>query len=448
MAVHLPKKFLEQMQDLLGTQYDSYIQSLAQPVSHGLRVNTLKISPEEFQSRAPFLIRPVPWIEDGFFYEESEHPAKDPYYAAGLYYLQEPSAMTPADRLPVVPGDWVLDLCAAPGGKATKLGARLAGQGMLFTNDISSSRAKALLKNLELFGIRNICVMSETPQRLLTFYPEAFDKILIDAPCSGEGMFRKEPRMAASWESRGPSEYAKVQKELLRHAYGMLKPGGMMLYSTCTFAKEENEENISWLLRECPGLQLCYIAPYEGFSEGYDDFSKCVRIFPHQMSGEGHFLALFQKAGEQTKRSVKSSRQHPLPGEAELFFRDVKEDMSDIKYRIMDDKLYALSTDYEPEKSIRYLRTGLYLGTIKKGRFEPSQAFAMTLKPSMYRRLISLTRDDYRTVKYLKGDTLDVSDLTDEEGYHLVCVDGFSLGWGKVQGQSLKNKYYSGWRWQ
>ena len=449
METNLPKRFLEQMQKLLGTQYESYIKSLTQPAACGLRVNTLKLSPEEFRSRTTMPVEPVPWISDGFFYEESEQPSKDPYYAAGLYYLQEPSAMTPADRLPVEPGDRVLDLCAAPGGKATKLGVRLQGKGILFANDISSSRAKALLKNLELFGIRNICVMSEDPAKLLAIYPEYFDKILIDAPCSGEGMFRKASRMTADWERRGPGEYAVIQRELLGQAYQMLKPGGMMLYSTCTFSKEENENKVEWLLREFPDLELAQIAPYEGFSEGCGDLLPCVRIFPHRMRGEGHFLALLKKQGELSENSPGKAGTCILPKEAEAFFQDVSEEcLEDMELRVIGERLYALSRGCELEPSIRYLRTGWYLGDIKKGRFEPSQAFAMGIKPSMYRRVLSLPHDDYRIIKYLKGETLDVAGLACESGWHLVCVDEFPLGWSKIQKNTLKNKYYSGWRWQ
>lgn len=449
MEMNLPKKFLEQMQKLLGIQYDSYIQSLTQPAACGLRVNTIKLSPEEFKSRTSIPTEEIPWIADGFYYKTSEQPSKDPYYAAGLYYLQEPSAMTPADRLPVEPGDRVLDLCAAPGGKATKLGARLKGKGILFANDISSSRAKALLKNLELFGIPNICVTSENPQKLLEFYPEYFDKILIDAPCSGEGMFRKEPRMAACWESRGPGEYAPIQKELLCQAYEMLKPGGMMLYSTCTFSKEENENNIAWLLQEFPDLELAQIAPFEGFSEGCDGLVQCVRIFPHNMRGEGHFLALLKKQGELPANRAGKAGKSVVPKEAEEFFKDVSAKiLDDMEFRVIGEKLYALPGGYVPEKPIRYLRTGWYLGDIRKGRFEPSQAFAMGLRPKEYRRVLSLQHDDYRIMKYLKGETLDITDFDRVNGWYLICIDAFPLGWGKVQNHSLKNKYYSGWRWQ
>ena len=160
--IQLPERFEEKMQCLLGSEFEEYIRCYEEPRYYGLRVNTRKISVEDFLKIAPFPLTPIPWIENGFYYDgEQVAPAKHPYYFAGLYYLQEPSAMTPANRLPVSPGERVLDVCAAPGGKATELGAKLMGEGVLVANDISSSRAKGLLKNLEVFGIGNMLVLSE-----------------------------------------------------------------------------------------------------------------------------------------------------------------------------------------------------------------------------------------------------------------------------------------------
>ena len=234
--MNLPETFVNKMKRLLGGDYENYEKCFDLPRHYGLRVNTAKISVEKFLEIAPWPLRPVPWIENGFYFDgELYQPARHPYYFAGLYYLQEPSAMTPADRLPVDPGDRVLDVCAAPGGKATELGARLNGTGILAANDLSSSRAKGLLKNLELFGIGNVLVLSEEPGKLVSRFPEYFDKILIDAPCSGEGMFRKDKKMIRAWEEHGPEYFSRIQKSIITQAAQMLAPGGMLLYSTCTF---------------------------------------------------------------------------------------------------------------------------------------------------------------------------------------------------------------------
>ena len=302
MRLELPEEFASRMKEMLGEEYDAFLESYQLPRSYGLRVNTGKITGEALREQAPFALRQIPWVKEGYFYGEGDIPARHPYYAAGLYYLQEPSAMTPASRLPVEPGERVLDLCAAPGGKATALGAALGGQGLLVANDISNSRARALLRNLELFGISNAFVTSETPAKLAEVFPGFFDKILVDAPCSGEGMFRKDPAVMKTWEAGRPEYFAGLQREIVRQAVRMLRPGGKMLYSTCTFSREENEGTISWLLKEFPEMELLPMEGYEGFDggrpqwgDGNSALTRCVRIWPHKMDGEGHFLALLEK---------------------------------------------------------------------------------------------------------------------------------------------------------
>ena len=297
--MQLPETFLEQMKLLLGTDYDAWLESYDKKPLAGLRYNTAKTYTEEWEGTlSPFPLRRVAWTKNGYYIGEDAKASRHPYYYAGLYYLQEPSAMAPAAVLPVCPGDKVLDLCAAPGGKSTELGARLQGEGLLVSNDISNSRAKALLKNLELFGIPNICVTSETPEKLATVFGPYFDKILVDAPCSGEGMFRKDPDLIKSWLERGPEYYAPIQRQILKSAAAMLKPGGMLLYSTCTFAKLEDEDTIQWILEEEPDLELVPIEPWEGACGGFDGMP-VIRLFPHKIEGEGHFLALLRKKDTQ-----------------------------------------------------------------------------------------------------------------------------------------------------
>ena len=242
--MQLPEKYVNSMKELLADEFDSYMESFNEKRLYGLRVNTAKISVEDFMKICPFHIERIPWIPNGFYYSENDKPAKHPYYFAGLYYLQEPSAMTPAYVLPVNKGDKVLDLCAAPGGKSTELGAKLSGTGLLVSNDISASRAKALVKNIEVFGIGNVVITCEYPEKLAAKFPEFFDKILVDAPCSGEGMFRKDNKLIKSWEQEGPEFYSPIQRGILNSAAAMLKEGGYILYSTCTFSRMENEDNI------------------------------------------------------------------------------------------------------------------------------------------------------------------------------------------------------------
>lgn len=454
----LPPSFLSRMEEILQAEYPAFLKSYEAPRKLGLRVNTNKISVEKFLEISPFSLTPIPWVSNGFFYREEERPSRHPYYAAGLYYLQEPSAMTPADRLEISPGEYVLDLCAAPGGKATALGAKLQCKGFLVANDISNSRAKALLRNLELFGIPNSMVTNETPGRLAGYFPEFFDKILVDAPCSGEGMFRKDPDVAKTWDETRPEFFGKIQKDIIANAISMLKPGGKLLYSTCTFSPVENEGLISYVLEHFPQMKLLDIAPYEGFAPGNPSLGngdqrleKCVRIFPHHMEGEGHFLALMEKKGALNPSSdrPKTKLDKVSQGLLEEFFQSVSVPYDFQKIEVRGSNVYYLpDKDTSGLKGIKFLRNGLFLGELKKNRFEPSQPFAMALSGKDYDHVINLPASDERVGRYLKGETLLLSDeeTPKKNGWQLVCTDGFPLGWGKAVGSTLKNKYPSGWR--
>ncbi len=450
----LPESYLQSMQELLGEELNAYLDSFSENPAHGLRVNTGKLEPDDFLKMTELSLSPVPWISNGFYYEDAAAPARHPHYYAGLYYLQEPSAMTPADRLDVQPGHRVLDLCAAPGGKATELGSRLKGEGVLLANDISTSRARALLKNLELAGIPNLLVSAEDPVRLAPCYSEYFDRILIDAPCSGEGMFRREHSMVEYWKDAGPEKYVPVQRSLLESGVSMLRKGGKLLYSTCTFSIKEDEENIAWILQQHPDLHLIPILPYEGFTAGYLGLEQAVRIFPHRMKGEGHFLALLEKDGDASsqEKSGKGEKLMPLeklPEEIRDFLKFVSCPFRGGGFLIEREQVYYFAPGVERKKGIRYLRSGLLLGTWKKNRFEPSQALALALRKEEFAFTCDWSSEDPRTVKYLKGETVEPDDTKKQKSaWRLICTDGYPLGWGKLAGTMLKNKYSPGWRWQ
>nr|WP_314461060.1 RsmB/NOP family class I SAM-dependent RNA methyltransferase [uncultured Clostridium sp.] len=451
--IKISEEFLSRMRDLLGEEeFKAYVKSFDEERLYGLRVNTLKISPEEFIKMTSLKLHPVPWADNGFYYEGEERPAKDPYYYAGLYYLQEPSAMTPAHMLPVVPGDKVLDLCAAPGGKSTELGAKLKGKGLLVSNDISNSRARALLKNLELWGIENICVTSEEPWKLKAAFGSFFDKILVDAPCSGEGMFRKDGDMVKSYEEHGPEYYAQIQREIVGHAVDMLAPGGLMMYSTCTFSICENEDIIRLILENHEDMELVKLPLFEGASDGIG-LSGCLRLFPHKIKGEGHFMALLKKKGGKVPAEILktgSKKGKLLPEELSQFLSMISKPLISSRIEIKNDCVYYLP-EYFPENGgkLRYLRTGLCLGEMKKERFEPSQALAQSLKMEEFKQTISFKKEDERVIRYLKGETVFLTESEErKKGWYLICVDGFPLGFAKGNGDTLKNKYYPGWRWQ
>lgn len=459
------------MRELLGDEYEEYLQCYTKPHFGGLRVNTLKTTPEEFEKICPFSIKRIPWVKNGYYYDMKEQPAKHPYYYAGMYYIQEPSAMTPASLLPINKGDKVLDICAAPGGKSTELGAKLGGEGILVSNDISNSRAKALLKNIEISGIRNSLVLSEAPDKLLQYFPEYFDKILIDAPCSGEGMFRKSPALIKNWEECGVDYYDKLQKEIVLYAAQMLKPGGYMMYSTCTFSPEENESTISYLMEQYPEFHVVNAIPdeqtqmeqglsYEGFAfgrpewvDGKEELKNCIRLWPHKINGEGHFVALLHKSEKEGTSSTEvynsstvSKDKNHLSEETLEFMKDLKFPIRQELLRLHEDRLYLLPEGLPNLKGLRILRHGLLLGEMKKQRFEPSQALANALKISEYDKIIRFNSDDSNVIRYLKCESIDPEgDYPD--GWNLVCIEDFPLGWLKITKNICKNKYLPGWRW-
>lgn len=467
----LPQSFLDSMKEILGEDYEAFLAGFDGQRQYGLRVNTLKMNLEEFERIAPFHLKKVPWISNGYFYEAEDAPAKHPFYSAGLYYLQEPSAMTPASRLKVQPGERVLDLCAAPGGKATELGAALQGEGLLVANDINTARARALLRNLELFGISNSFVTNEPPHVLAERFPEFFHKIMVDAPCSGEGMFRKNPAVVDSWQEKGPEYFSKLQREIIVQAADMLLPGGMMFYSTCTFSPLENEKTITHLLKERPDMEVIPMEDYEGFAEGltsyrgevFDESCKlCRRICPHKMSGEGHFMALLHKKSgtqQQVQQTVSQSSiwwekckglNKEQKAAAEDFFSHVNIAYDGKRIDVRGDNLYYLPAPKYDGRGLHFLRNGLFMGEFKKKRFEPSQPFALALHAQDFDQVLDFPADDERLSRYLRGETLDVSDLIAGEkkrkGWQLVMVAGHPLGFGKLVNNNLKNKYPAGWR--
>jgi len=467
----LPQSFLDSMKEILGEDYEAFLAGFDGQRQYGLRVNTLKMNLEEFERIAPFHLKKVPWISNGYFYEAEDAPAKHPFYSAGLYYLQEPSAMTPASRLKVQPGERVLDLCAAPGGKATELGAALQGEGLLVANDINTARARALLRNLELFGISNSFVTNEPPHVLAERFPEFFHKIMVDAPCSGEGMFRKNPAVVDSWQEKGPEYFSKLQREIIVQAADMLLPGGMMFYSTCTFSPLENEKTITHLLKERPDMEVIPMEDYEGFAEGltsyrgevFDESCKlCRRIWPHKMSGEGHFMVLLHKKSgtqQQVQQTVSQSSiwwekckglNKEQKAAAEDFFSHVNIAYDGKRIDVRGDNLYYLPAPKYDGRGLHFLRNGLFMGEFKKKRFEPSQPFALALHAQDFDQVLDFPADDERLSRYLRGETLDVSDLIAGEkkrkGWQLVMVAGHPLGFGKLVNNNLKNKYPAGWR--
>lgn len=459
--MNLPEKFLERVQEGFGIEgfdVNAFMASYEDMPHSGLRLNTMKV-PNETKARELFagteaaeevLGDRVPWTEAGFYMDAKGKWTRNPLYFAGLYYIQEPSAMSPAEFLPVEPGHRVLDLCAAPGGKSTRLAERLHGEGFLVANDASASRAKALLKNLEVFGAGNIMVTAEFPEELSKFYTEGFDRILVDAPCSGEGMFRKSPALVKAWEQSGPDFYAPLQRRILAEAVKMLAPGGYLLYSTCTFSRMEDEENALWLLREHEDMEVVPLSLSGRDTTGFVFTEIGARLLPHCLRGEGHYLCLFHKKGEAVAPKTTEVRGRRKIKDLPDIFKDIQYTFEPERFYQNGGSWYYLPEGCDVKPSLRYLRTGLYLGEEKKGRFEPSQSLAMWMKPEQFANRVMFDMDDERIIRYLKGETIDASGAScvGGDGWCLVCMGDFSLGFAKRKGTQLKNKYHTGWRWQ
>jgi len=450
--MNLPESYVLKMKRLLGSEFDDYLKSFDEKRYFGLRTNTLKISPERLDEKFHFNLGRVQWCGEGFYYSDENRPAKHPYYNAGLYYIQEPSAMSSAALLDIKPNDRVLDLCAAPGGKSTQAGTKLENKGILVSNDISASRCRALLRNIEAAGITNAIVTNETPERLSQRFPGFFNKIIVDAPCSGEGMFRKDKDAVRSWQEHKSEVCRSLQRSILKSAADMLSESGIIVYSTCTFAPEENEGIINEFLDLHSDFQLIEINRELGFdrgrpewvSGGRKELSKCARLWPHKVKGEGHFVALLKKSGSEKIfdiPKIKSVSQKFLSEYYSFSNSFLNIDISG-DFIIHGRSLIKVPMAIDLS-GLRVIRSGFYIGDFKTNRFEPSQAFAMGLKKDDVKNIIDFSIDDDMLIRYLKGESFTIDS---NEGWNLICVDGFPLGWGKVLKGRLKNKYLPGWR--
>ena len=427
----LPADFLNRIQQQLGEQYDAFLESLERPRAVALRFNPLKGE----QPQLPFVMEQVPWEPCGYYYDPDARPGLHPYHEAGVYYLQEASAMAPVTLLAPQPGELVCDLCAAPGGKTTQIAGRMAGQGFLLCNEINPKRAKILSRNIERLGVANALVCNEHPQKLAEKYEGLFDKVLVDAPCSGEGMFRKEEAAVTDWSLETVSMCARRQREILQSAAALVKPGGRLVYSTCTFAPEENEETVTHFLENHPEFTPETVsAPW--FTPGEKG---SFRLWPHKLLGEGHFAAVLRKAGtpEYDEMPEKGGK---LPKQWTEFAKDFDIELPAGKAISFGQSLYWAPAQMPDIQGIKVLRPGLELGEVKKDRFEPAHALALWLKKG--RNVHNISADSVEIQKYLHGETIP----TDKKGWCLVTVDGFGIGWGKGDGNVLKNHYPKGLR--
>ena len=459
--MNLPIEFEKKMKAFLGNEWDDFLYSYDNNRFQALRFNTLKVQSPEERMRILKVLgissdKRVSWANEAYYFDENVRPGKHPYHEMGLYYIQEPSAMSAAALLAPKPGMRVLDLCAAPGGKSTQLATYLGDSGLLVSNEINTQRSRILSQNIERMGIKNAIVTNEDSFVLASHFPGFFNAIQVDAPCSGEGMFRKLPEAIEQWSMENVAICATRQKEILDNAAVMLKPGGVIVYSTCTFSKEENEDVIEYFLERHPDFTL----------------EEMERFWPHKVDGEGHFVAKLVrrgcvdtdlKADRKTKKNKNSKNRKNETKPAltkenmklltEFLDETISEDMAawikNSRLVMFGEQLYRLPDMEVDIKGLKVQRAGLHIGEFKKQRFEPSHSLALALKLSEAKNVVKLTWDDPQTTGFFNGQSVMLSDEQTAEckkGWALVCVDGYTAGWGKVNGTQVKNHYPKGLR--
>jgi len=513
-VLFIPNEFKNRMKEYLGDEYDAFIASYDKAEVKGLRINTKApgdilgaLCDEKSEISAELFFTRIPWIDNGYSYIQSDdgntldantdetlatdsrlckislRPGKHPYHEAGAYYIQEPSAMSPAIYLDAEPGDRVLDLCAAPGGKSTQIADMLKGEGILVANEIMPDRARILSENIERMGVKNALVISEDPRNISGRFAGFFDKILVDAPCSGEGMFRRSQTAVEEWTLDNVLMCADRQEWILDEASLMLRPGGRLVYSTCTFSKEENENTIAAFLKRHEDFELEEMMLFGEMRRGFDNIG--IRLWPHHVDGEGHFVCalrrksysevdcdnadtniisdanIFKEDTDADKRNSLEAVKKVMPPcgyERGINKKDpaLKEMYSFIENNIVDrdfgkdrvlvrfkDQIYMLPKECPSLSGLKVIRPGLHLGELKKNRFEPAHALAKALHVGDVNGACQLTKDSPEIYKYINGETFNISL---PNGWHVIFIDGMPIGWGKVANEIMKNHYPKGLR--
>ena len=446
MSPALPPAFVSRMRAQLGEEADAYFAAMEMPCLRGLRLNPQKPVSDAALEAVGGVEEPVPWNADlGRYLHQDSLAGADPLHEAGAYYLQEPSAMAPVSVLSPQPGERVLDLCAAPGGKSTQIAAALAGEGLLVSNEPVPSRAKILSRNIERMGVPNALVVSAQPEALAARWGVLFDAVLVDAPCSGEGMFRRHPETRAEWNPASPMGCAERQRRILGCAAAMLRPGGRLVYSTCTLSPEENEETVRWFLQEHPDFSA---QPFSlpGNYGTLDAPEGMLRLYPHRVRGEGHFVACLRRAGDapaaDLMRSAAERLSPPAPAVRAAYsaFAAPLRGLPAANAQLGDALLCA--PDLPPLDGVRVLRAGVQLGALKGKVFAPDHALAMCLSPACGLPVLALDRAG--ALRYQSGEALPAPE--DMSGWALAVYEGLVLGFGKASGGQFKNHYPKGLR--
>ena len=456
--MQLPSEFVHRMQTILGEEYPAFVEGYKLPLRRGLRINTHKISIAAFLDLFPHPLTPSPFAEDSFYLDAEHKAGSDPLHHVGAYYMQEPSAASAVEVLQPQPGEWVLDLCAAPGGKSTQIAAALGDTGLLWSNEYVPARARILQQNIERWGVRNSVISNQDTDVLCSGLANRFDAVLVDAPCSGEGMFRKEPQALTEWTLDNVLLCAARQKEILGNAAKAVKPGGRLVYSTCTFAPEENEGVVADFLTHHPDFELVPITVAWG-RPGFTaeqvrsliptvsntwDLTGCRRIFP-QHGGEGHFIAHFRRAGEALPAIPPHSpiKPDPMAKEARELYTACFSDEPDGNFITIKDQIRLIPSQLPDCTGLGVLSAGVAVASVCKNRLEPHHSIYLATSANRCRQTVRLSLNDPRLTAYLHGEEIlcDVG-----KGWTAVCVENIPVGFGKASGGKLKNRYPKGLR--
>jgi len=458
-AAGLPKAFVARMRELLGPEAPAFLDSYGRPAQRAVRANPLKLDPADLPGLLGIDPDPVPWCPEAFFLPQGVRVGDTLAHAAGLCYVQEPSALAVGAALDVRPGQRVLDLAAAPGGKTTLAAGRLGDRGVVVANEVQRGRVQALADNLDRWGSARTMLAAETVARLAERLPGAFDRVLLDAPCSGEGLFRRNPAAAAQWRPGHVRGSAERQRALLADAAALVRPGGVLVYSTCTFAPEENEQQVAGFLAAHPDWELLELPAHQGFTPGRPDWSadglpelaRTVRLWPHHLRGEGHFIAKLARPGSGGRLPTGPLPTGPLPagpGAARQavvdawrgFAADALEE-EPAGVTVVGERAYLVPDPEVAGAGVRLVRPGLLAGRVRPGRFEPAHALAMAVGVATARRGRRL--DDAEAAAWVRGEALGHQG---PDGWMVVGWNGWPLGWGRAAGGSLKNHYPKGLR--
>ena len=447
--IKLPKEFENRMKTLLGDEFPLYEKSLTEEPKRAFRVNTDKISLEDFQKINPFGNSKIPYVENGF-YLDCEKAGNHPFHHAGMIYIQEPAAMAPAECVEIQKDFKILDMCAAPGGKSTALKNKLGDNGVLVSNEIVPSRCKILTGNIERLGLKNCITTCVDTSFLAKTFPKTFDLIMVDAPCSGEGMFRKEPNAVSEWSEENVKMCATRQKEILENAAICLKDAGLIVYATCTFSLEENEMVIDSFLQKHPEFRLEKVTERveNATSDGIcfaecktQNIQYCRRFYPHKNIGEGQFMAVLKNTNEPSPQTENKQKSYSPEKSVIDFLKDTLCEFSESAVKIHNNNAIYFENDFGSDNFSAF-SYGVNIGEIKKNYILPHHQFFMCMGND-FKRKIELDLNDTRLLKYLHGEEIETNL---ENGWAAVMVNGCTLGGAKVVNGVAKNHYPKGLR--